>query len=187
MDEKFTIPKEYLKGKRQNYSSWDECFMLHAVVTANRSKDPSSQVGAVLVGKNNRILSLGYNGAPNVWNDDEFPWGREADSQVHTKYPYVIHAEANAVLNYKGDNKDLEGATVYTTLYPCQNCAKLLAQAGIKRVVYLSNKYEGTEDNICAATCFNYCNVKCEEFPKNLQRKLNISLLPNEGLNEIEK
>jgi dCMP deaminase len=184
MDEKFEIPEEYLKGKRENYSSWDESFMLHAVVTANRSKDPSSQVGAVLVGKNNRILSLGYNGAPNMWDDDKFPWGRKADVETHTKYPYVIHAETNAILNYKGDNKDLDGATVYTTLYPCQNCAKFLAQAGIKRVVYLSNKYKGTEDNNAAATCFNYCNVKVEQLPKELQRKLTISLLPEEGVKE---
>ena len=185
MNEKYIIPKEFIKGKRENYSSWDESFMLHAVVTANRSKDPSSQVGAVLVGKNNRILSLGYNGAPNAWNDEEFPWGREADRATHTKYPYVIHAETNAILNYKGDNKDLEGSTVYTTLYPCQNCAKFLAQAGVKRVVYLSNKYEGTEDNIAAATCFNYCDVKCEEFPKELQRKIIVSLLPNDGVKEF--
>ncbi len=185
MVRKFQIPKEYLKGKRENYSSWDECFMLHAVVAANRSKDPSSQVGAVLVDKNNRILSLGYNGAPNVWDDDKFPWVKEADTAAHTKYPYVIHAETNAMLNYKGDNKDLEGATVYTTLYPCQNCAKFLAQAGIKRVVYLSNKYEGTEDNNAAATCFNYCNIKCEEFSPKLQRRLTVSLLPNEGITEV--
>jgi len=183
----YIIPNEYIKGKRNNYSSWDECFMLHAVVTANRSKDPSSQVGAVLVGKNNRILSLGYNGAPNMWKDEDFPWVREADSISHTKYPYVIHAETNAILNYKGDNKDLDGATVYTTLYPCQNCAKFLAQAGIKRVVYLSNKYSGTEDNIAAATCFNYCDIQVEEFPKNLQRRLTISLLPEEGLSEIDR
>ncbi len=129
------------------------------------------------------FFHFGYNGAPNAWDDDEFPWLREADSMVHTKYPYVIHAETNAILNYKGDNKDLEGATVYTTLYPCQNCAKFLAQAGIKRVVYLSNKYEGTVDNDAAATCFNYCNVQCEEFPKELQKKFMVSLLPDEGIN----
>ena len=181
MSKKLSIPNEYLKGKRKDYFSWDESFMLHAIVAANRSKDPSSQVGAVLVGKNNRILSLGYNGSPNTWDDDDFPWGREADSIAHTKYPYVIHAETNAILNFKGDNKDLEGATVYTTLYPCQNCAKFLAQAGIKRVVYLSNKYADTEDNVCAATCFHYCGVKVEEFPKELQRELTLSLIPEES------
>lgn len=184
MDKNFEIPSQYLKGKRENYSSWDETFMLHAVVAANRSKDPSSQVGAILVGEKNRILSLGYNGAPNSWDDDNFPWLREADTVSNTKYPYVIHAETNAILNFKGDNKDLEGATVYTTLYPCQNCAKFLAQAGIKRVVYLSNKYEGTQDNVAAATCFNYCGIKVEEFPKRLQRKLTISLIPEEGVKE---
>ena len=184
MDKRYVIPNEYITGKRQKYSSWDENFMLHAVVASARSKDPSSQVGAVLVGKNNRILSLGYNGAPNSWDDNEFPWVREADTMVHTKYPYVIHAEMNALLNYKGDHKDLEGATVYTTLCPCQNCAKFLAQAGIKRVVYLSNKYKETQDNEAAMTCFNYCNVECEELPKELQRKLIVSLLPDEGISE---
>lgn len=187
MNEELRIPQEYLGGKRKTYSSWDENFMLHAVVASGRSKDPSSQVGAAIVGSNNRILSLGYNGAPNQWDDKEFPWCREADSPIHTKYPYVIHAEMNAILNYKGDNKDLEGATAYTTLFPCQNCAKCLAQAGIKRVVYLSNKYKGTEDNDAAMTCFNYCGVKYEEFPKDLQRKLIVSLLPNEGICDLKE
>lgn len=184
MGNNFTIPEEYLSGRREEYLSWDEAFMLHAVVTSGRSKDPSSQVGAVIVDNNHRILSLGYNGAPNKWDDRNFPWGRKADSNLHTKYPYVIHAEMNAILNYKGDNKDLEGATIYTTLYPCQNCAKFLAQAGIKRVVYLSNKYEGTEDYIAATTSFEYCDVEYEEFPKSLQRRMIVSLLPDEGIKE---
>lgn len=187
MDKKYEIPKEYLSGKREHYSSWDENFMLHAVVASARSKDPSSQVGAALVGKNNRILSLGYNGAPNNWPDDKFPWQREADSPVHTKYPYVIHAEMNALLNYKGDSKDLDGATIYTTLYPCQNCAKFLTQAGIKRVVYLSNKYDGSEDNVCARTCFEYCGVTYEEFPKELQRDMLVSLKPDKGISEVKE
>ena len=121
MKKEYTIPKEKLGHKRTNYSSWDENFMLHAVVASARSKDPSSQVGACIVGNNNRILSLGYNGAPNTWDDKEFPWDREAEDYNHTKYPYVIHGEMNALLNYKGDNKDLIGSTVYVTLFPCSN------------------------------------------------------------------
>jgi len=187
MSDEYKIPKKYLGGKRKKYSSWDENFMLHAVVASARSKDPSSQVGACIVGSNNRILSLGYNGAPNSWDDKDFPWERTAESPIYTKYPYVIHGEMNALLNYKGDNKDLEGATVYVTLFPCQNCAKFLAQAGIKRVVYLSDKYKGTEDNIAAKTCFNYCGVQYEEFNKELQRDLLVSLRANIGIKEIEE
>ena len=187
MDKKYVIPKEYLGHKRINYSSWDENFMLHAVVASARSKDPSSQVGACIVGSNNRILSLGYNGAPNSWDDNEFPWEREAEDENYIKYPYVIHGEMNALLNYKGDNKDLVGSTVYVTLFPCSNCAKCLAQAGIKRVVYLSDKYKDTKDNIAAKTCFNYCGVEYEELPKELQRDLLVSLKANIGVKEIEE
>ena len=182
MNKKYEIPKELLGNKRKDHLSWDETFMLSAVVSSGRSKDPSSQVGACIVGKNNRILSLGYNGAPNNWQDESFPWEREADKEEYTKYPYVIHAEMNALLNYRGDNKDLEGATVYVTMFPCSNCAKSLAQIGIKRIVYLSDKYNGTEDNIAAKICLTNCNVTFEEFPKNLQRDVLVSLLPDKGI-----
>ena len=187
MKKEYSIPKDKLGHKRVKYSSWDENFMLHAVVASARSKDPSSQVGACIVGSNNRILSLGYNGAPNVWDDADFPWDREADDYNHTKYPYVIHGEMNALLNYKGDNKDLVGSTVYVTLFPCSNCAKCLAQAGIKRVVYLSDKYKDTPDNIAAKTCLNYCGIKYEELPKKLQRDLLVSLRANIGVQEIDE
>ena len=182
MNSNYKIPKKYLGGKRTDYTSWDENFMLHAVVASARSKDPSSQVGACIVGANNRILSLGYNGAPNSWDDKDFPWERTGEKSYYIKYAYVIHAEMNAMLNYKGDNKELEGATVYVTLFPCQNCAKFLAQAGVKRVVYLSDKYKDTEDNIAAKTCFEYCGVEYEQFPLELQRDINVSLVPDKGL-----
>lgn len=184
MADNYDIPKEFLGGKREDYLSWDEMFMLSAVVSSARSKDPSSQVGACIVGSDNRILSLGYNGSPNDWNDSEFPWSRSNEDENHTKYPYVIHGEMNALLNYKGDNKDLVGATVYVTLFPCSNCAKFLAQAGIKRIVYLSDKYKGTKDNVASKICLTACGVKFEEFPKELQRKLLISLMPDEGIIE---
>lgn len=182
MSKDYTIPKDLLGNKRNDYLSWDETFMLSAVVSSGRSKDPSSQVGACIVGENNRILSLGYNGAPNVWNDKDFPWEREAEDNVHTKYPYVIHAEMNALLNYKGDNKDLVGSTVYVTMFPCSNCAKSLAQAGVKRIVYLSDKYNNTEDNTAAKICLTSCNIVFEEFPKELQRDVVVSLLPDKGV-----
>jgi dCMP deaminase len=187
MEKKYTIDEQYLGHKRENVLSWDESFMLHAVVAAGRSKDPNSQVGACIVGKNNRILSLGYNGAPNKWDDDQFPWDRSNEDPKDNKYPYVIHAEMNALLNYKGDNKDLEGSTVYVTLFPCHECAKCLAQAGIKRVVYLSDKYLGTDDNKMSKTCLEYCGVKYEGFPPELQRDFLVSLKADVGIKLAEQ
>ena len=187
MKKNYDIPSENIGGKRENYLSWDETFMLSAVVSSARSKDPSSQVGACIVGKDNRILSLGYNGAPNCWNDDNFPWQRSHENFNYTKYPYVIHAEMNALLNYKGDNKDLIGSTVYVTLFPCSNCAKFLAQAGVKRIVYLSDKYKDTDDNTASKICLKSCDISFEEFPKKLQKELVVSLLPDEGVKELNK
>ncbi len=183
---KYRIPNELIGNKRENVIGWDEAFMLQAVVIAGRSKDPSSQVGACIVDENNHILSLGYNGTPKTWNDNTFPWERKADKDYHTKYPYVIHAEMNALLNYKGNTKSLDGATVYVTLFPCSNCAKALVQAGVKKVIYLSDKYKDTDDNIAAKICFDYCGVEYEEFNQELQRDLIVSLKPNEGLSEIQ-
>lgn len=131
--------------KRNNYISWDEYFMGIALLSAERSKDPNTQVGACIV-KDNKILGVGYNGFPKGCSDDELPWKRDGE-YVDTKYPYVVHAELNAILN---SNFDLTGSTVYVSLYPCVECAKAIIQAGIKRVVYLSNKYEN--DNLFVAS-----------------------------------
>lgn len=189
MNEEFAINDKYLGNKREEVLSWDESFMLHAIVASGRSKDPNSQVGACIVGKNNRILSLGYNGAPNVWDDNIFPWDRHNDDPKNNKYPYVIHAEMNALLNYKGDNKDLEGSTVYVTLFPCHECAKCLAQVGIKRIVYLSDKYKDTDDNKMSKTCFNYCNIEYEQVGENNQNEYVASLVPEnkEYLKKLKK
>ena len=127
--------------KRKDYLSWDQFFMGVAKLAAGRSKDPSTQVGACIVDKTNRILSIGYNGTPNGFDDDVFPWARDGE-ELETKYPYVCHAELNAILNYRGPRKDLQGATIYVDLFPCNECAKLIIQAGIKRIVYLSDKYK---------------------------------------------
>ncbi len=186
MKKEYAIPEEFLKGKREDYLSWDETFMLSAVVSSARSKDPSSQVGACIVGSDNRILSLGYNGSPNSWDDNKFPWLRENEDFNYTKYPYVIHGEMNALLNYKGDMRELVGSTLYVTLFPCSNCAKFMAQAGVKRIVYLSDKYDGTPDNTAAKTCLINCGIEFTEFPRKLQRKLLVSLKPDEGIKEAE-
>ena len=116
--------------------TWDETFMQIAQVIRQRSKDPSTQVGAVIVAPDNRVLSLGYNGTPNGFDDAHFPWAREADSPADTKYPYIIHAERNAVLNFRGLTREMEGATLYATHFPCNECAKEIIQAGIRTVVY---------------------------------------------------
>ena len=104
--------------KRTNYLSWEEYFMGIARLTAMRSKDPSTQVGACIVDNENRILSVGYNGAPNGFEDEDFPWDREGEP-LNTKYLYVCHAEMNAIVNYRGSRKDLENAKVYVDLFPC--------------------------------------------------------------------
>ncbi|NLP48006.1 MAG: dCMP deaminase family protein [Clostridiales bacterium] len=125
-------------SKRKDYISWDEYFMGIALLSANRSKDPNTQVGACIVNKNNKIMSVGYNGMPMGCSDDEFPWEREGD-ELETKYPYVCHAELNAILNYDGGS--LQGSKIYVALFPCNECAKAIIQSGIKEVLYLSDKY----------------------------------------------
>ncbi|MBQ3216027.1 MAG: dCMP deaminase family protein [Oscillospiraceae bacterium] len=122
--------------KRTDYISWDEYFMGIAMLAAMRSKDPSTQVGACIVSPENIIISTGYNGMPKGCSDDVFPWEREG---ADTKYPYVVHAELNAILNANG--RDLRGSRVYVALFPCNECAKAIIQSGVKEVIYLSDKY----------------------------------------------
>jgi dCMP deaminase len=127
--------------KRTDYISWDEYFMGTAKFAGMRSKDPNTQVGACIVGSDNKILSIGYNGFPMGCDDDEFPWDREGD-MIHSKYAYVTHAELNAILNYKDGS--LKGAKLYVSLFPCNECAKAIIQCGIKEVIYDSDKYADT-------------------------------------------
>ena len=145
--------------KRKDYISWDEYFMGVALLSGMRSKDPNTQVGACIVSQDNKILSMGYNGFPKGCDDDEFPWGTAPDP-LYDKHNYVIHAEANAILNYRGSLKDMTGATVYVTLFPCHECAKTLVQAGVGEVVYLDNKYAGTEDNLISQNIFDRCGIR---------------------------
>ena len=149
---------ENINKQRKEYLSWDEYFMGVAKLSALRSKDPSTQVGACIVGADNRILSIGYNGTPNGFPDSDFPWDREGDA-LNTKYFYVCHAELNAILNFRGNRRDLEGARIYVALFPCNECSKAIIQCGIKEVVYLSDKYNGTEGNIASKRLFDKCGV----------------------------
>lgn len=127
--------------KRTDYLVWWDYFMSVAYITALRSKDPNTQVGACIVNEKNRIVSLGYNGMPNGCSDDDLPWSRTSTNPLETKYPFVCHAEMNAILNKT--SFDLSGCTCFVLLFPCNECAKMIIQAGITRVVYISDKYNG--------------------------------------------
>lgn len=133
--------------KRKDYISWDEYFMGVAELTAGRSKDPNTQVGACIVSQDNKILSMGYNGFPVGCSDDEFPWAREGDP-LENKYFYTVHSELNAILNYRGGS--LEGSKMYVTLFPCNECAKAIIQAGIKTLYYKSDKYADLASTIAS-------------------------------------
>ena len=143
--------------KRQGYISWDEYFMGVALLAAQRSKDPNTQVGACIVDEQNRILSTGYNGFPHGCSDDDFPWNRD-EALGETKYQFVVHAELNAILNSRG--KSLAGSKVYVALFPCNECAKAIIQAGVSEVVYLSDKYHDTPSTKASRRMLTAAGVK---------------------------
>ena len=157
--------------KREDYISWKEYFMSIALLSAQRSKDSHTQVGACIVNAEHKIVSVGYNGMPTGCGDDEMPWEREGDF-LDTKYPYVCHAELNAILNC---NADLRGCTLYVTLFPCNECAKAIIQCGIRRVIYLDNKYAGTDSIRASERMLRMTGVACEPYVPT-GRMLNLSL-----------
>ncbi len=162
-------------AKRQDYLSWDEYFMGIAVLSSYRSTDPSTQVGACIVNDKNRIMSMGYNGFPAGCNDDEFPWERDGE-EYDTKYPYVCHAELNAILNNRGAN--LEGCRIYVALFPCNECAKAIIQSGIKEVVYLSDKYADSPGVRASKRMFAAAGVKMTMLKPN-RDSITLSLDPS--------
>jgi dCMP deaminase len=145
--------------KREDYLTWDEYFMGIALLSAKRSKDPSTQVGACIINKNKKIVGLGYNGFPMGCSDDSLPWDRDGNF-LETKYPYVCHAELNAILN---SIKDLHECSIYVALFPCNECAKAIIQSGIKEVVYLSDKYQGTDSNLASKKMFQMSGIKLRQ------------------------
>ena len=147
--------------QRTDYLSWDSYFMGIAMLSAQRSKDPGTQVGACIVGADNKILSVGYNGMPIGCADEQMPWAR-VGAPMETKYLYVCHAELNAILNYSGGN--IRGATVYCTLFPCNECAKALIQSGVKRVVYLSDKYADSDSVQASKFMFKLAGVTFDAY-----------------------
>lgn len=153
--------------KRADYISWDEYFMGVADLSGLRSKDPNTQVGSCIVSQDNKILSMGYNGFPKGCSDDEFPWTREAaegGDAYGTKYLYVTHSELNAILNYRGGS--LEGSKLYVTLFPCNECAKAIIQAGIKTIIYGSDKYADTPEIRASKRMLNAAGVRYYQYEK---------------------
>lgn len=162
-----------MSEKRQDYISWDEYFMGIAKLSALRSKDPNTQVGACIVSEDNKILSMGYNGMPIGCDDDEFPWNRDSDDPYDSKYYYSTHSELNAILNYRGGS--LEGAKIYVTLFPCNECAKAIIQCGIKKVIFDDNKYEDTSSVKASERMFKSAGVEVEQYSRS-NEKIKIDL-----------
>ena len=148
--------------KREGYLCWDEYFMGVAMLSAGRSKDPGTQVGACIVNDENRIMSVGYNGMPCGCSDDVFPWERSDDDRYNTKYLYVCHAEFNAILNCERGN--VRGCTVYVTLFPCNECAKAIVQSGIKEIVYMEDKYADSDSVKASKRMFDTAGVKYRQY-----------------------
>ncbi len=162
--------------KYNNYINWDEYFMGIALMAAHRSKDPNTRIGACIVDSDNKIVSLGYNGMPRGCSDDEFPWEREGDS-LETKYPYVCHAELNAILNSAG--KNLQGCKIYVPLFPCNECCKAIIQSGIKEVIYLSDKYADQPAFIASKRMMDAAGIYYHSLQTELTN-LTISYLPSD-------
>lgn len=145
-----------MEKRVDNVLTWDEYFMGLAHLSALRSKDPNTQVGAAIVDENHRVVSVGYNGFPTGVSDDEFPWSREGDV-LTSKYAFVVHAELNAILN---SQRSVRGCTIYVSLFPCNECAKAIIQAGIKKIVYESDKYNGVDTNIASKRMLKAAGVE---------------------------
>lgn len=161
-----------MSEKRTDYISWDEYFMGVSLLSGHRSKDPNTQVGACIVSQDNKILSMGYNGFPAGCSDDDFPWNRDGDP-LNNKYFYTTHAELNAILNYRGGS--LEGSKLYVSLFPCNECAKALIQAGIKEVIYDSDKYANTPSCIASRKMLDAAGVTYRKY-NHSKRKILIEI-----------
>ena len=151
---------------RENYIDWDSYFMGIALLSSMRSKDPNTQVGACIVNEDKRIVGVGYNGLPKGCEDTDFPWEREGEF-LETKYPYVCHAGLNAILN---SIKSLKDCIIYVALFPCNECSKAIIQSGIKEIVYLSDKYDGTDTNRASKKMLDSAGVKYRKFTPNMDK-----------------
>lgn len=154
-------------GPRKDFISWDECFMRMAHIIAERSKDPSTQAGAVIVDQDNKVLGVGYNGFPRGIESDKFSWDREGEIP-DTKYPYISHSEENAIFN--SSSPVMKGDKIYCTLYPCGECAKSIIQVGIKEVIYESDKHHDNPSWVVARRLFEAVKMKCRQYNLNSSR-----------------
>jgi dCMP deaminase len=151
-----------MEKARKDYLKWDEYFLAIAKIAEKRSKDPSTQVGAVIVNSDRQIIATGYNGFPRGLDDDAYLWDRENENWELTKYPYVVHAESNAILN---STRELKGASIYVSLFPCNECAKLIVQSGIVKVIYADDKYDGTPINNVSKKILKNSGVELVQIP----------------------
>ena len=170
-------------SKRNNYIDWDTYFMGVAFLTAQRSKDPSTQVGACIVNNEKKIVGVGYNGMPTGCSDDTLPWCRVGETQYETKYSYVCHAEMNAVLNK--NSADVKDCTIYVTLFPCNECTKIVIQAGIKKVVYFSNKKRDSCSHKAAVRMLELAGISFRQFiPKEDKLVIDFNVYPDVDYNK---
>ncbi|MEK7498508.1 MAG: dCMP deaminase family protein [Patescibacteria group bacterium] len=154
-------------AKRNDFISKEDWYMATAMLAAQRSKDPNTQVGACIVNSSGIIIATGYNGLPRGCSDDDFPWSREAENPLDTKYPYVVHAESNAILNKNIASLDL--CQLYGTLFPCDGCAKLIIQAGIEEVIYFSDKYHDTNESVASRRMLDAAKVNYRQYQGQLK------------------
>ncbi|XP_014475268.1 PREDICTED: deoxycytidylate deaminase [Dinoponera quadriceps] len=158
--------------KRTSYLDWDEYFMAVAFLSAQRSKDPHTQVGACIVNEDKKIIGIGYNGMPRGCHDDVFPWKKGSHTSLDAKYLYVCHAEVNAVLNK--NSSDSKDCTMYVALFPCNECAKVIIQSRIKRVIYMSDKYADKVQTVAAKKMFDAAGIEYRQYvPKNNKIEIN--------------
>ncbi|MDD3403858.1 MAG: dCMP deaminase family protein [Hespellia sp.] len=162
-----------MSDKRKDYISWDEYFMGVAMLSGMRSKDPNTQVGCCIVSPENKILSMGYNGLPRGCSDDEFPWAREGEDPLETKYIYTVHSELNAILNYSGGS--LAGSKLYVSLFPCNECCKAIIQSGIAEVIYDSDKYADSAATMASKKMMEAAGVRYYQYHRT-EREIKIRL-----------
>ncbi|XP_045480620.1 deoxycytidylate deaminase [Harmonia axyridis] len=177
---------EDINCKRKNYISWHDYFMATAFLAAKRSKDPCSQVGACIVDRNKKIVGIGYNGMPTGCSDDEFPWSKESENALDNKYYYVCHAEVNAVLNK--NSADVKDCTIYVGLFPCNECAKVIIQAGIKEVIYLSDKHSHKASTIASKKMLDAAKVEYWQYlPQNSKIVIDFNEIDWNNMNQLPK
>ena len=155
-------------SKREDYLDWNEYFMAVSFLSAMRSKDPATQVGACIVNSDKKIVGIGYNGMPRGCSDDSLPWGKSGQSELDNKYMYVCHAEMNAILNKNSES--VSGCTIYVALFPCNECAKIIIQSGIKNVIYFSDKHKDKTSTIASKRMLHMAGIPFTQFVPKMKK-----------------